>query len=152
VDSTVLPPASIILGYWMGGAFLMGIKRFAEFRMINDPQLAANYRRSFKFYTECSLLISSFFYAMLSVFFTGIFMIKYRIELLLMIPFLCGLFCLYLNLSYKKDSSAQRPERLYREKGLLLYILFFVTLTVGLLTVDIPGLKWFLESASIKIP
>jgi 4-hydroxybenzoate polyprenyltransferase len=152
VDATVLPPASIIFGYWMGGAFLMGIKRFAEFRMINDPQLAARYRRSFQFYTERSLLISSFFYAMLSVFFTGIFMIKYRIELLLLIPFLCGLFCFYLNLSYKKDSSAQRPEKLYREKGLILYLLFFITLTMVLLMVSIPGLKWFLESTLIKMP
>ena len=151
VAPEVLPPASITFGYWMGGAFLMGVKRFSEFRMINDSQLAGRYRRSFKFYSERSLLTSSLFYAMLSVFFTGVFMIKYRIELLILIPFLCGLFCLYLNLSYKKDSSAQRPEKLYKEKGLMLYVLFFVTLFIMLMTINIPGLKWFLENALIRI-
>ena len=151
VAPDVLPPASIVFGYWMGGAFLMGVKRFSEFRMIDDHQLAGRYRRSFKFYSERTLLASSFFYAMLSVFFTGVFMIKYRIELLILIPFLCGLFCLYLNLSYKKDSSAQRPEKLYKEKGLMLYVLFFVILFVVLMTINIPGLRWFLENALIRI-
>jgi 4-hydroxybenzoate polyprenyltransferase len=151
VEADVLPPASIIFGYWMGGAFLMGIKRFAEFRMINDHQLAGRYRLSFKFYSERTLLVSSFFYAMLSVLFTGVFMIKYRIELLILIPFLCGLFCLYLNLSYKKDSAAQRPEKLYREKGLMLYVLFFITLFVLLMIINIPGLRWFLENTLISI-
>ena len=31
VTSSALPPGSILIGYWMGGAFLMGIKRFAEY-------------------------------------------------------------------------------------------------------------------------
>ena len=33
-----LPPSSILLAYWMGGAFLMGVKRFAEYRYIDDPE------------------------------------------------------------------------------------------------------------------
>jgi 4-hydroxybenzoate polyprenyltransferase len=104
-----LPPVSIVFGYWMGGAFLMATKRFAEYRMIGDKSQAGLYRKSFKYYSEKSLLISAFFYALLSVFFCGIFMIKYRIELLAAIPFLCGLFCIYLNICYKPDSSAQKP-------------------------------------------
>jgi len=119
--------------------------------MFNDREMAGRYRASFRFYSERSLLASSFFYAMLSVFFTGVFMIKYRIELLILIPFLCGLFCLYLNLCHKTDSSAQRPEKLHRERGLVLYVLFLVALFVVLMSVDIPGLRWFLESALIRI-
>ncbi|MBQ6970877.1 MAG: UbiA family prenyltransferase [Synergistaceae bacterium] len=34
VSGDTLPPLSLIAGYWMGGAFLMGIKRYAEYRMI----------------------------------------------------------------------------------------------------------------------
>jgi 4-hydroxybenzoate polyprenyltransferase len=75
----LFPPISIILGYWMGGAFLMSTKRFAEYRMIKDKQLAIQYRKSFKFYTENSLLMSSIYYSLLSVFLCGIFMLKYRI-------------------------------------------------------------------------
>ena len=40
------PPASLLLSYWMIGAFFMGIKRFAELRYINNRSAAAAYRRS----------------------------------------------------------------------------------------------------------
>ena len=81
-----LPPASVLLAYWMGGAFLMAIKRYSEYRGIADPARAALYRRSFAFYSEQSLLLSGFFYALLSACFTGVFLIKYRIEFLLVLP------------------------------------------------------------------
>src|SRR5690606_34834989 len=58
-----IPPLSIMIAYWMGGAFLMATKRFAEYRLIGDPDKAGLYRRSFRYYTENSLLISMFFYA-----------------------------------------------------------------------------------------
>jgi 4-hydroxybenzoate polyprenyltransferase len=117
ITGQFLPPVSIVLGYWMGGAFLMAVKRFAEYRMIGDINRAALYRKSFKHYSEKSLLLSAFFYAMLSVFFCGIFMIKDRIELLLAIPVLCGLFCLYLNICYEPDSSAQNRKNFTGKKG-----------------------------------
>ena len=83
VTTELVPPSSLLLGYWMGGAFLMGVKRFAEYRFIANPETAVLYRNSFRYYTEENLLISSFFYGMCSLFFTGIFLIKYRIELIL---------------------------------------------------------------------
>ncbi|NNJ55245.1 MAG: UbiA family prenyltransferase, partial [Bacteroidia bacterium] len=63
VITSLVPPSSILLSYWMGGAFLMGAKRFAEFRFINDATVAGLYRKSFKFYDEKKLLISTVFYA-----------------------------------------------------------------------------------------
>jgi decaprenyl-phosphate phosphoribosyltransferase len=151
VSSLYLPPISIIFGYWMGGAFLMAIKRYAEYRMIGDKSQASLYRKSFKYYTENSLLSSAIFYALLSVFSCGVFMIKYRIELLIAIPFLCGLFVMYLNISYKTDSSVQKPEKLYKEKGLMLYLLLFVIIVVVLMFVDIPILSdWFLGTALLN--
>lgn len=125
----------------------MAAKRYAEYRMFGDKGQAGLYRKSFNYYSEKSLLLSAFFYAMLSVFFCGIFMIKYRIELLLAIPFLCGLFCIYLNICYKPDSSAQRPEKLFREKGLLLYVLFFIILLAALMLVNMPFLNRLLETS-----
>jgi len=151
VTNNFLPPVSIVFGYWMGGAFLMAAKRFAEYRMIGDKSTAVLYRKSFKHYSEKTLLLSAFFYAMLSVFFCGIFMIKYRIELLLAIPFLCGLFCVYLNICYKPDSSAQKPEKLFREKGLLLYTLFFIILLVVLIFINLPFLQLFQETSFLGI-
>lgn len=61
VSRISIPPSSLLLGYWMAGAFLMAIKRFAEYRMINDKTVAGNYRKSFRYYTEQSLLGTAFF-------------------------------------------------------------------------------------------
>lgn len=146
VSNDTMPPCSIILGYWMAGAFLMAIKRYAEYRMIDNPELAGLYRKSFKYYTEKSLLISSFFYAMCSVLFIGIFLIKYRIELILVMPFMIGLYCYYFYISFKQDSAVQKPEKLYKERGLMLYCLFLVVLFAVLLMVDIPILNIFTTS------
>jgi 4-hydroxybenzoate polyprenyltransferase len=144
------PPASIVIGFWFGGAFLMAIKRFAEYRMIHDPKTAGLYRASFKYYTERSLLISSFFYAMCSVFFIGIFLVKYRIELILAMPLLCGLFCLYFKISFKNDSAVQKPEKLYREKFLMLYVTVFVITVAVLMFIRIPQLNGLLNTSLIK--
>lgn len=149
ITTLYLPPISIVIGYWMGGTFLMTTKRFAEYRMINNKETASLYRKSFKYYNEKTLLFSAFFYAMLSVFFCGVFMIKYRIELLLAIPFLCGLFCLYFSICYKHDSSAQKPEKLFKEKLLMIYVAFFIILLAILMFVSIPSLQFFLD-ASLK--
>jgi len=151
ITNVYLPPISIVIGYWMGGTFLMTTKRFAEYRMIGDKETAALYRKSFKYYSEKKLLFSAFFYAMLSVFFCGIFMIKYRIELLVAIPFLCGLFCMYFNICYKPDSSAQKPEKLFKERGLIIYVVFFIVLLAFLMFIPIPSLQFFLDPALKKL-
>ena len=147
-DSTI-PPVSIVLGYWLGGAFLMAVKRYAEYRMIGDAKIAGSYRKSFRWYTEKSLLISAFFYAMCSVFFSGIFLIKYRIELVLFIPALMGLFCYYFYIAFKKDSAVQKPEKLYHEKALMLYCAVLAVLFVVLMLVRIPALDVFMTNELI---
>ncbi len=147
----VIPPCSIVLGYWMAGAFLMAVKRYAEYRMIGDPALAGKYRKSFEFYSERSLLICSLFYAMCSVFFIGIFLIKYRVELIIFIPFLMGLYCYYLYLAFKPDSAVQKPEKLYKEKLLMLYCVFLIVLFVVLMLVDIPFMDMFVDNQLISI-
>ncbi len=150
VSPATIPPGSLILGYWMLGAFLMAVKRYAEFRMINDPVTAGKYRKSFCFYTLKSLLVSSAFYAMLSVLFIGIFLIKYRIELILFMPFFIGLFCYYLYLSYAEDSAVQKPEKLYHEKLLMLYCGLLIGLFSILMVVDIPQLNIFTSNELIN--
>ena len=87
-----------------------------------------------------------------SVFFLGVFLIKYRIELVLFLPALMGLFCYYLNLSFQEDSATQKPEKLYHEKGLMLYCSMLSILFLVLMMVDIPVLKIFIDSALIPLP
>lgn len=146
----VLPPFSLFVGYWMGGAFLMAVKRYAEFRFLNSHEVAALYRRSFQFYTEQKLLISSFFYGMNSAFFLGVFLVKNRIELLLSLPFFAFLFTWYLYIGMKYNSTSQNPELLYREKYFIGFVLFFVILVTALFIFDIPLLHWFLNNIFIE--
>ncbi|WP_207420129.1 UbiA family prenyltransferase [Desertivirga brevis] len=143
----VIPPSSIILAYWMGGAFLMATKRFAEYRFINDPEQAGLYRKSFKYYTENSLLISMFFYALTAAFFLGVFLIKHRIELLISFPFIALLFAWYLKLGLNRNSVVQGPEKLHKERKFMLYVAFVTILVMLLIYVDMPALHWFLKQS-----
>jgi decaprenyl-phosphate phosphoribosyltransferase len=142
-----LPPVSLIIGYWTLGSFLMTIKRYAEFRFIGSSETAARYRRSFRFYTVDRLLISAMFYASSSSFFLGVFLVKYRVELMLTLPFLALAFAWYLYIGMKPMSAAQAPERLYREWRFTAYIAFVGILLLVALLVDIPLLRWFLGNA-----
>lgn len=151
ITSSYLPPISIILGYWLTGTFLMQMKRFSEYRMIEDKTAAANYRKSFATYNETSLLVSSIFYAILSVFFIGIFLLKYKIELILFMPFFIGLFCLYVYISFKKDSAVQKPEKLYKEKILVIYLIFLCVIFIILINSNIEILDIFTNNDLIPI-
>lgn len=151
VTDILLPPSSIIIGYWFAGAFLMATKRFAEYRMIGDPEMAGLYRKSFKYYTEVKLLVSSFFYAMCATFFIGVFMIKYRMQYIFGMPFIFGLFCFYLAIAFKPDSAVQKPEKLYREKSLLLYLLLLVIVLLLLTFINIPMPDYWLKPTLFNV-
>ena len=145
LTSGVLPPSSILLAYWAGGAFLMAVKRYAEYRFIDDRERAGRYRRSFRFYTERKLLLSSFFYALSSAFFLGIFLIKYRVEFLLSFPLFALLFVWYLRIGMKPFSAAQNPETLYREKKFICFVMVLCCSIALLFVIDIPFLKVLTE-------
>ncbi len=146
----VLPPSSALISYWMGGAFLMAIKRYSEYRFIADAERAGQYRLSFKGYSENSLLASSFFYALTSSFFLGVFLVKYRVEYLLIMPLLAALFTAYLWIGLRADSVAQRPEKLYEEKPMLVLLGLIVGVFCVATFVDIPALELLLEPISIR--
>jgi 4-hydroxybenzoate polyprenyltransferase len=142
-----MPPSSILISYWMGGAFLMGAKRFAEYRFINSVEIAGLYRASFKKYTEQKLLTSTVFYALVSCFFLGAFLIKHKIELLISFPFFAILFTWYLNIAHEENSIVQRPEKLFRKKSFILYVLFLSLLVIFLLQTDIEAMDYFLKTS-----
>ena len=144
VDSTTLPPSSLLIAYWMGGAFLMASKRLAEYRSAREAGVLASlarYRRSFRHYRENSLLLSAFLYAQMAAFFLAVFLIKYRIEYLLSLPFFAALFVSYLRVALKPESSAQTPERLFRERALMGLVALLAVALVVLTWIDIPILE-----------
>ena len=122
VTAAQIPPMSLMISYWMVGAFFMASKRFSEYRSIDDPSRAAAYRKSFAHYDDNRLLVSMFFYATAAALFLGVFIIRYHLELILSVPLIAGFFAMYLRLALKQDSSVQAPERLYRERGLMVYL------------------------------
>lgn len=145
VISNIIPPSSVLLAYWMGGAFLMAIKRYSEFRFIDDPERAGLYRRSFMFYNEQKLLLSSFFYALTSAFFFGVFLIKYKVEFLLTVPFLAFLFVWYMYIGMREDAVTQRPEKLYEEKKFMAYLVLLGLLVALAFFIEIPWLDFLVN-------
>ena len=146
VATVVMPPSSILLAYWMGGAYLMAVKRYAEYRYIDDAERAGLYRRSFKVYTEQSLLLSAIFYAISAAFFIGVFMVKYKVEFLLAVPGFALLFVWYMAIGMRKDSVTQRPEKLHNERGFMLYVAFLGLFTMALFFVDLPWMSFLVET------
>lgn len=136
----LLPPLTVLLSYWMFGAFLMAVKRLAEYRKIGNAEVAANYRKSFRHYNEERLTESLFFYAALFGMLAGVFIARYRLELVLATPFVALAMAYYLHLGYKPDSAAQYPERLYREKKLMLLVSLAFGSCVALLFINLPWL------------
>jgi decaprenyl-phosphate phosphoribosyltransferase len=147
-----IPPVSLLLSYWFVGAFFMASKRFAEYRGINDATVAGAYRSSFKFYDESRLLVSMFFYSSAAALFLGVFIIRYHLELILCVPLIAGFFGYYMHVTLKPESAAATPERLYREKGLMLYLVICVAAFVGLMFVQIPALYDLFNIPASEVP
>lgn len=145
----VVPPVSALFAYWMFGSFLMATKRFAEYRRIGDPQRAAEYRRSFHYYDEPKLIMSSVFY--IAMFMTGAmaFVTLYRLELVFSMPFVAYLLAYYLYLGFKTDSPVQYPELLYKERHLTLAVSACSAVCVLLFFFDMP---WFRELFVLLTP
>jgi len=132
------PPISLTISYWMVGAFFMAMKRYAEYRQIGNPAVAAAYRRSFEYYNEERLLISLFFYATACALFAGIFIVRYHPELILFAPLAAGLFAYYMKLGLQPDSPVQNPEKLYRQRGFVAYLVVCFLAFVVLMFTSIP--------------
>jgi 4-hydroxybenzoate polyprenyltransferase len=140
VPDAHLPPLSLMLSYWMIGCYFMALKRFAEYRAIDNREVAATYRRPFAYYTADSLLVSAMGYGSAAMLFFGAFAVRYRIELLLGFPLIALVMAIYLRIALRDDSPAQAPERLYREPLLVAACALCTATLALLLAVDLPWL------------
>lgn len=150
-----LPPSSLLLSYWMGGAFLMAIKRFAEYRSIGalvGVEALGLYRRSFRYYDENRLIVSAFLYGQLAAFFGAVFLIKYRVEYILTLPLVALLFAAYVRVGLKRDSTAQAPEKLFRETALMVIVVLLAIAFLALSWVDLPFLDKLSEPHYLFLP
>jgi 4-hydroxybenzoate polyprenyltransferase len=151
VEPHAVAPASLLLSYWMVGCYFMAIKRFSEYRMIGSPERARSYRKSFAFYDERKLLVSITFYASAAMLFLGAFIMRYRLELIFSFPFVALVMAVYLSVSFKPDSAAQAPEKLYRERNLMACVVLCALVMTALCFVNIPALpRIFAPTAPTK--
>ena len=148
--TSLLPPLSLLFAYWMIGAFFMAVKRFAEYRRIADPARAAEYRLSFIHYDEQRLLISIIYYVAAFGLFFGIFLIRYRPELILSIPLIAAVISWYINLGYRPDSPVQYPEKLYRDRGLMTLVLITTVVMTALMFIDLPWLHELFSKTPVR--
>jgi uncharacterized membrane protein YeiB len=148
------PPVSVLLAYWCGGAFLMAAKRVSEHRAIaetGDKKALAAYRPSFAVYTQSSLVTSCVVYAQGFAFMMAIFLLKYRIEYLAIVPFFVALFAAYMHLALTPDSAAARPEELMRRPAILIGAAVTMALFGALTFVDLPWLDGLTSSDLIHL-
>lgn len=138
ISPPVTIPTSLLISYWMIGAYLMAIKRFAEMRDISKNISAKQYRKSFGYYTEQNLLVSIMFYASTSMLFFGAFVMRYRLELILTFPLIAFIMAMYLNLAFKEDGVAQAPEKLWKETPLIFTSFVCLMLMVLLMNISLP--------------
>jgi len=141
VTTTIFPPISLLVSYWMIGGYLMALKRFSEYREINDYHRAGAYRRSFLKYSEESLLVSVMFYASAAMLFLGAFVVRYRMELVLAFPLVATSMAIYFHLAFQENSPVQHPESLHRQWGLMATVLLCALLMTALLFVDLPVMR-----------
>jgi 4-hydroxybenzoate polyprenyltransferase len=152
VGPNAIAPASLLLSYWMVGCYFMAIKRFSEYRMIASAERASSYRKSFAYYDEQKLLVSITFYASAAMLFLGAFIMRYRLELLLSFPFVALVMAVYLSVSFKHDSAAQAPEKLYREPYLMASVVACAIVMSVLVFLDFPKLSGLLAPTAPTNP
>jgi hypothetical protein len=83
-------------------------------------------------------------------FFLAIFLIKYRIEYILTVPAVIALFAQYLALSMEPESAAQKPEKLFKQRSLIMLVTLLATLFLFATYTNIPGLDVFMGQRYIS--
>tara|TARA_Y100000768_G_scaffold5663_1_gene4028 strand:- start:936 stop:1844 length:909 start_codon:yes stop_codon:yes gene_type:complete len=146
LDNIILPPSALLISYWFGGAFLMNAKRLTEFNKIKDLIDPSVYRKSFSFYTINRLISLSLFYSTISISLLIVFITKYKLELILILPLVSLLFSIYQFESFIKNSYIDAPEKLYKNKKIIFVTLLTTILFLTLFFIDIQVLNNMFEN------
>jgi len=152
VIPNLFPPISIIFFLWFVGCFLMTMKRYSEYGFIKQKKVKPElYRFSFKKYNLNNLFNLSLFYCLISFFFFTIFVIKYKIELLIIVPFVCFLYIHIFNISKKKNSIIMKIEKIYQDKIFIIIFILISFMCFVLLKIEIDLLNIFQSQELIRL-
>lgn len=144
-------PTSLLVSYWMVGCYFMALKRFAEYNQIGDKQRAAAYRASFSYYNPERLLVSVVFYASAAMLFLGAFVMRYRLELILAFPLIAIVMAIYFSLAFKPDSAVINPEKLYRERALMVAVVVCSIVMLMFMFVDVEILDTVFRPTGLRV-
>jgi 4-hydroxybenzoate polyprenyltransferase len=114
LPANLFPPLSVVLAWWFFGALLMAGKRYAEFRFIGDARRSGDYRKSFRVYTERSLILSIVAYANFFCFCMGVAIAVYRPNLVFVFPLVVVAICVYLHRAMSEEGAKLEPEHLLK--------------------------------------
>ncbi len=144
---TTFPPLSIVMAWWFFGALLMAGKRYAEFRFINDAKRSGDYRRSFRVYTERSLVISMITYANFFCFCMGVGIAVYRPNLVFVFPVVVLAIIVYFQHAMTTEGARLEPEQLMRNPLLIACTVLTAaaSLVLALWPSDLTSIFRFLE-------
>jgi 4-hydroxybenzoate polyprenyltransferase len=133
-----VPPLSIVLAWWSFGALLMTGKRYSEFRFIGDREVSGKYRKSFRVYTETSLILAMITYANLFCFCTGIAMAVYPVlnNLVLVFPIIIVAVIAYFRHAMKEETARLEPEQLLQNPWIIFWTVLTGAATIWLLLSD----------------
>jgi hypothetical protein len=84
-------------------------------------------------------------------FLLAVFLVKYRIEYVLTMPFITVMYAWYLAMAPGSGASARSPEKLYKERGLMIVVALLVAVFVLTTRVDLPALGWLASQWFIVI-
>jgi decaprenyl-phosphate phosphoribosyltransferase len=149
VTQYTVPPVSLVVSYWMIGCYFMALKRYSELLRLSASGCLREYRKSLASLTPEAILISVMFYAASSMLFFGAFLMRYRMSLILTFPLIAWVMAVYLSIAFKKDGAAENPEKLYREKRLMMAVASCTIFMVLLMFYDVPWLYRIFEPTVI---
>lgn len=128
--STSFPPLSIVLAWWFFGALLMAGKRYAELRFIGNSEQRGQYRKSFRIYTEKTLILSMVTYANFFCFCLGVAITTYRPNLVFVFPLVVVAIVVYLRQIMTVEQARLEPEHLLRNPMVILCTIAVVALAI----------------------
>jgi 4-hydroxybenzoate polyprenyltransferase len=132
LPATYYPPLSIVLAWWFFGALLMAGKRYAEFRFIGDARRSGDYRKSFRVYTERSLILSMVTHANFFCFCMGVAIAVYRPNLVFVFPLVVVAICVYLHRAMSEEGAKLEPEHLLKSPLVIACTLLVVAISAVL--------------------
>lgn len=134
-NSSVFPPAILLLFFWSAGAVLMTAKRYVELKFFTDLHQKKSlilYRSSFETYTTSMLFTMVIFFLALTLLFFTFFAASYKPSLLILLPILIGYSFWFLLLTEDKDYILKEPESVitkntfFSSYSLLILLVLFI--------------------------